>query len=360
MPRTTIQDVARAAGVSKGAASHALNGKPGVSDITRARVVEVAQQLGWQPDFAARALSRSSVGSFGLAVARTADTLGTESFFMSLLAGMEEALAARDMGLLFQLVEDIDAECRLLERWAGQRRVDGVLLLDPRVGDPRIATLERLGIPAAVISAQVQSPAIATLVCDEGARMDLVLDHLEDQGIRRALYLGGDARFLHVVDRGRRFLGSCEQRGILAELSHGDYSEGHALRVVRECAARIEEEGTLGPTALIADNDLLAARVLRELGAHGLGVPGDVVVVALEDSLLCEVTVPQITSLRRDVAAQGRQAVELLSAAVDGRIEVRAASGGELRVRESSRLPQRPVREGDTGPTRVPTSVPSS
>lgn len=335
MPRITIQDVAREAGVSKGAASHALNGKSGVSETTRARVVLAAQQLGWRPDFAARALSRSSTGSFGLAVARTPDTIGTESFFMALLSGMEKALAARQMGLLFQLVRDIDAECHLLERWAGERRVDGVLLLDPRTEDPRLAAVAACGIPAAVISAEVRSQAVSTLECDEGERMDLVLDHLDAQGLREALYLGGDGRFLHVVRRQEHFRSSCARRGIAAATSHGDYSEDHARRVVRDLASRPRDAP---PIAVIADNDLLAARVLRELTAQGIEVPRAVAVVALEDSLLCEVTTPRITALRRDLAQQGHDAVELLAAAVQGRLAIRKASAGALHVRESSRL----------------------
>src|SRR5215217_5545683 len=87
--RKTIGDIAKAAGVSKGAVSYALNGKPGVSDVTRQRIRAIAQELGWHPSSAARALSDGRTGVLGLIVDRPARTLGIESFFMQLISGIE-------------------------------------------------------------------------------------------------------------------------------------------------------------------------------------------------------------------------------------------------------------------------------
>lgn len=341
MPRTTIADVARAAGVSKGAASHALNGKPGVSDATRARVLLRAEELGWRPDFAARALSSSSRGSYGLAVARTPDTIGTESFFMSLLAGIEEGLSARDTALVIQLVPDVAAECRVLERWAGERRVHGALLIDPRVDDLRIATVERLGIPAAVMAPVPLSDSIATLVCDEDARMDIALTHLVDRGHRRIAYLAGDAPFLHVVHRRHRFELACSELQVSGEVEHGDYSAARARDSSRHLAAH---DPGRRPTAVIADNDLLAALILGELASLGIRVPEDMAVLALEDSLLCGVTRPRLTAVARDVVAHGREMVELLGTVVSGSIRDVTAPPSTLRIRESTAAP--PGRPG--------------
>ncbi|GAA3034908.1 hypothetical protein GCM10020000_10410 [Streptomyces olivoverticillatus] len=151
--RPTIKDIARRAGVSESAVSFALNGRPGVSAATRDRVRRVAEQLGWQPSTAARALSGEGSATVGLVLARPARTLGVESFFLQLVSGVQEALAARRLGLLFQVVEDTDAECALYRRWWAEHRVDGLLVVDPRDGDPRPALLAELGLPAVLIGA---------------------------------------------------------------------------------------------------------------------------------------------------------------------------------------------------------------
>ena len=80
--RVTIRDIAERAGVSKVAVSYALNGQPGVSAATRERIVSIAEELGWYPNRAARALSGARTDACGLVLARPARTLALEPFFM--------------------------------------------------------------------------------------------------------------------------------------------------------------------------------------------------------------------------------------------------------------------------------------
>src|SRR5689334_24665510 len=93
--RPTIADIARRAGVSTGAVSYALNGQPGVSPATRQRILAIADEIGWRPSHAARALSASRAHAVGLVIARPARWLGVEPFFMQFLAGLEAELSGR-------------------------------------------------------------------------------------------------------------------------------------------------------------------------------------------------------------------------------------------------------------------------
>jgi DNA-binding LacI/PurR family transcriptional regulator len=104
MKRPTIADIAAQAGVSTGAVSYALSGQPGVSAATRARIVAIAHEVGWQPNVAARSLSVSRAHAVGLVIARPARILGVEPFFMQFIAGLEAELSARSTALLLQVV----------------------------------------------------------------------------------------------------------------------------------------------------------------------------------------------------------------------------------------------------------------
>jgi len=115
--RVTIADIALRAGVSKGAVSYALNGRPGISEVTRQRILKIADDLGWYPNSAARALSGARAGACGLVLARPARTLAFETFFMELIAGIEMELSSRSVGLTLQVVHDLEPKWRLRRWW---------------------------------------------------------------------------------------------------------------------------------------------------------------------------------------------------------------------------------------------------
>src|SRR5690349_21898889 len=146
--RPTIADVARRAGVSATAVSFAVNDRPGVSPETRERILEVARELGWRPSASARALTEARARAIGLVLARDAKQLEVDAFFVRFLSGIEQALTAADFALLLQLVPGgAAAALPAYERLAAAGRVDGFLLTDVEVEDPRFALLETMGMP---------------------------------------------------------------------------------------------------------------------------------------------------------------------------------------------------------------------
>ncbi len=151
MKRPTIADIAQRAGVTKAAVSFALNGQPGVSAATRERILAIAQEIGFQPNSAARALTAGKAEAFGLIIDRPARTLGSEPFFMQLVSGIQVELTRQRVTLLFTMAEDQDAEIEMYRQWWAQRRVDGVFVVDLQVNDRRIAVLEELHMPAVVV-----------------------------------------------------------------------------------------------------------------------------------------------------------------------------------------------------------------
>ena len=153
--RVTIKDIAREAGVSKGAVSYALNDRPGLADTTRERILRIADELGWRPNSAARSLSASRANACGLVLARPARTLAVEGFFPEFLAGVESELSPRSISLNLQLATDVAAEVEVYRRWWAEHRVDGVLLLDLREDDPRVSALAEMGLPAVVVGGPV-------------------------------------------------------------------------------------------------------------------------------------------------------------------------------------------------------------
>jgi DNA-binding LacI/PurR family transcriptional regulator len=335
--RVTIRDIAQRAGVSKVAVSYALNGRPGVSADTRARVLAIAHELGWYPNRAARALSAARADAVGLVLARPARTLALEPFFMEFIAGVERELSARSIALTLQLVHDIDQELAVYRRWWGEHRVDGVLMVDLRVDDPRVDELVRLGLPAVVVGGPLENGALPAVWHDEGSVIVEAVQYLGALGHRRLAQVTGVAEFVHTVQRAEAFRRTTAELGIEALVVETDYSAEQGARATRKLLSSPEP-----PTAIVYDSDLLAVTGLGVAQQMGFGVPDDLSIIGWDDSLISQVVHPPLTALTRDIEAFGIAAAKRLLATVDGEAEGDVETvRGELTPRGSTALARR-------------------
>lgn len=335
--RPTIADIAERAGVSAGAVSYALNGRPGVSEETRDRVLEVARQVGWTPNNAARALTGVGVATVGMVITRAASVLGAEPFFMSFIAGIEEVLAEKDFALLLQVSPHPEQELDTYQRWWSGRRVDGVFVVDLRVDDPRLARLSELGLPAVVVGDPEHAGALPSVWSDDAAAVWEATAHLAALGHRRIAHVSGPEHLVHTGVRAAAFRESGRRHGVEVVQRSTDYS----LEAGTAAAASLLG-GADAPTALVFDNDLMAVSAVHIAHEMGLEVPGDVSILAWDDSPLCRLTSPPLSAMSRDVAAYGSAAARLLLATIAGeRVEPVRSSVPHL-VDRGSLGPARP------------------
>ncbi|MFC7244507.1 LacI family DNA-binding transcriptional regulator [Catellatospora aurea] len=314
MKRVTIADIARAAGVSKGAVSYALNGRPGVSEETRRRILAVAEQFGWHPSSAARALSDGRTGVLGMIVDRPARTLGIESFFMQLISGIEATLSARDVSLLMQVTEDREREMATYRRWWAQRRVDGVIIVDLRRDDPRVPLLEELNMPCVVIGGPHGLGTLPGVWSDEVAVTTSVVEYLAALGHRRIARVAGLADLWHTSVRGQAVADSADRVGLTDVTTvYTDYTGEEGARATRALLSRRPS-----PTAIVYDNDTMAVAGLGVAHEMGISVPHQLSIVAWDDSPLCQLLHPQLSAVSRDIAAYGAHAADQLLKILDG------------------------------------------
>ncbi|GAA4951847.1 LacI family DNA-binding transcriptional regulator [Streptomonospora halophila] len=314
MRRPTIADIAQAAGVSKGSVSYALNGRPGVSEATRVRVLSIAEELGWAPSTAARALSDGRADAIGLVVDRPARTIGLEPFFMELMSGVQTALSEISTSLLLQVAADQEHEIRTYRQWHAQRRVDGVLVVDLLSGDRRPAALAEIGLPAVVVGGPLPDAAQPFVWSDDAAWTAMALRHLADLGHRRVARVAGPPALLHTSRRTRAFEEAAAELGLERHtVVHADYTDEAGADATRRLLS-----GVPRPTALMFDNDLMAVAGLSVAQEMGFALPADLSVVAWDDSPLCRMTRPPLTAIGRDVKGYGEQAARVLLELVAG------------------------------------------
>jgi DNA-binding LacI/PurR family transcriptional regulator len=335
MAKETIAGLAKRLGISKASVSYALNGQPGVSEVTRRRVLDLAEELEWYPSSSARALSRSRAGAVGMVLSADPLLIGTEPYYMGLLTGIETALAEGDMALMLRMVaKDPAQERTTYERWAGERKVDGVLLFDHLHDDPRPALLNRLGLPF-VLHGAPSTPGPATFsgtTTNHTVDAATIVDHLQRH--RRIAHVSGPHTFLHEEERIRGVRERAAGYGIDVVHYEANYALDSGYDAVMSLLA-----SPVGPpvTAMVFGNDLMSMGGLLALRELGLRCPEDLAIVSWDDSLHCRLASPSVTALSRNPGMQGRVAAELLLSLLEsGEVHTRSMPGGQLVVRAST------------------------
>jgi DNA-binding LacI/PurR family transcriptional regulator len=313
--RPTIAEIATRAGVSIGAVSYALNGRPGVSEKTRRHILAIADEIGWRPSVAARSLSGSRAHSVGLIIARPADTLGAEPFFMRFIAGLEGALSRERIGLFLQIVDDHAAAIDAIRLGWAERRVDGIILTDLWTSDDRIPVVEQLGIPTVIVGHPQAGSALPAVWTDDAEAVTVAVDYLVALGHRRLARVAGLAALEHTQRRIAAFRAAAAAHGLDdVEVVETDYTWEAGVRATRTLLSR-----RVRPTAILYDNDVMAAAALNVAQEMSVAVPGELSIVAGDDSQLCILVRPALTALARDIQAYGAHAATVMMDLIGGR-----------------------------------------
>lgn len=334
--RPTISDVAARAGTSKGTVSFVLNGRPGVAPATRERILAAIDDLGFQPSQVARSLSNSRADVIGLVLARTPQTLRSDSFFAPFIAGVEFGIADADNSVLLRFVGDDEGELAAYRRLAGAGRVDGVILADLRRSDPRLGLLQELSLPAVTLN-HPDTPSPFLAVCnDDTSGIKAAAHHLVELGHRRIAHVSGPMRYLHPALRDAAWRSALAEHGLeLSDSIAGDFTAEGGAQATR---ALLGPSRGQRPTAIVFDNDTMAVAGTVAAQAMGLEVPGDVSIVGFDDAELSAYVNPPLTTIRTDPFAWGESAARALLAVVKGEATTPAIHAGtsELVLRGST------------------------
>ncbi|MFI6601172.1 LacI family DNA-binding transcriptional regulator [Nonomuraea sp. NPDC050536] len=290
----TIRDVARASGVHVSTVSRAFSAPHLVNPETRNRVLAVAEELGYRPNRAARALTTGRTHNLGLIVADIANP-----FFPPLIKAAQAQARTRDYHVFVaDTDEDPQVEEELVKTLAKQ--VDGVLLCSPRLSNRAIERLA-LDVPFVLVNRRIKGLPAVLMDVPRGAR--LALEHLKGLGHRRVAVVSGPSGSWTSTEM--RTVAAGVPGLDLVYLGPNQPTEEGGLAV----AAAVADSGVTG---VLAYNDLVALGLIEGLAAAGISVPADVSVIGVDDILPGRLNRPKLTTVAMPTAAAGRMAVDLL------------------------------------------------
>ncbi|WP_307816164.1 LacI family DNA-binding transcriptional regulator [Myceligenerans indicum] len=307
-------DVARAAGVSTAVVSYALNGRRGVADTTRERVLRVADELGWRPATAARSL-RAGPGTAALVAVHDGAAGSRVASPLDLVTAASEVLDEGGVTLAVHTASTVDHAAHLMRRWWAERRYAAFVVTGLRSDDARLAALRHLPAPAVMVGCPPPSaPATwCSVTLDDTAAFAQVGEFLADLGHRRVAMLTGADGLLATRRRAAALGGALASEGIdfHAASGHGVDRAAAAVGTLLSSASR--------PTAVVTDDDVTAGVVLDVARRLEVAVPWELSVVAGADAPACRLTTPSLTAVPYPVERLGQAVGQaLLEALGDG------------------------------------------
>lgn len=310
--RTTIADVARAAGVSKAAVSFAFNTPERLSADTVTRIRSIATTLDYRPDPVARMLAQRRTWTIGILTPQGLDVIFTNPYFGEFSAGV--ATAAEAAGLAIQFISPLHGS---LTRAVDRASVDGIIAVGLGADHPEVGQIRRSGIPFVVVDSTALPDEPGVEVDDE-AGAAVAAEHLLALGHRDFLVIGIEPpSAATTMEPGgvtaRRLAGyRAALRAAGVELADGALVVGPASMEGGIEAFRRAWASGRRPTAVLAMSDAMAIGTMRAARELGLRVPGDLSIVGYDDVDVAQYTDPPLTTVHQPIRRKGEEAVRLL------------------------------------------------
>lgn len=300
--RVTLHDVAQAAGVSAQTVSRVVNGQPGVSNELRAEIMNIVEQMGYQPNRAAQMLQRQR--SYLLEVILV--DLNYPGEIGNMLDQVAVTARTHGYGMLFSSVNSTDLEATLKAAVANQ--VDGFILLahSLNIADEDMLRLSQ-GLPFVRMGDQ-QGMSLPSVSYDFRAGTRMAVEHLIELGHREIAEISGPLNQINARVRHEEWQNVMQEHDLKPGPSViGDYGMREGYEAARRLIALDEPF-----TAIFAGNDDQALGILHGLREHGLSVPQDVSIVGFDDAQHAEFLYPPLTTVGLDFRKQGLLTVKYL------------------------------------------------
>jgi DNA-binding LacI/PurR family transcriptional regulator len=317
----TLEDVAKAAGVSRATVSGVINNIRNADPALYSVVWDAVAAIGFVPNQVPRRPVTRRFGPIALIVSegatRTADDpflsrFAGDPFFGRMLGGILGVLRPLGIQVPLRLAGDADARAQLIgDLRAGH--LDGVLAISLHPRDDLARRLVDSGVPAVLFGRPAESLPISYVDVDHQAAAKLAADRLVDHGCRSIATIAGSLDMPAGQDRLNAFRAAMARRGIAyVPCAEGCYTQESGERAMEQLLAEVPRVD-----GVFVANDLMAQGALLVLRDHGRRVPADVIVVGFDDSSAALASRPPLTTVRQPVEEMAAEMARMLLARLE-------------------------------------------
>ncbi len=327
MGNPTIYDVSRLSGVSTATVSRAFSEPERVKESTRHRVYAAASALHYQPSAIARAMARQRTDKLAFIICKKGATI-LDEFYAGICEGVLRCANSMEYQLLVSTAED-------WQRSPQSKQIEGAILAGDAQPD-LIVELQRQNVKVVLANHIAPGFDLPCIVADERDGVRQALEHLVLRGHHKIDMLAGRFSSYITSERYNAFIAAMKGLGLSIEESNVTMCDRDIESATRAALELLNRPGR--PSAVFAFNDVLAAGVMKAARRLGLSLPDDLAVVGFDDSTICALLEPALTSVHVDCRRMGELCMERMTALLSGAEDVPRLTvvPVELHVRHST------------------------
>ena len=313
--KVTIKDIARLANVSHTTVSRALNDKSRICKETKEKILSIAKELNYRPDFIARSLVSKRTRTLGLVITTIANP-----FYTELAQGIEAT--ANELGyniILCCTRSDLSTERQFIDMLRS-KGVDGIIFTSAHINDPNIAALTDEGFPMVLVNRRTYLPIVKERVdyvgIDNVRGGFLAVEHLIRLGHERIGVIGGSSESsvgFERVEGSKRALEAYGLREMGNYFLEGDFLKGSGFQ-----GGKTFIKMTDPPTAVFATNDHMALGAYEAILGEGLQIPEGIALVGFNDIEFSAIRGVELTTIGQKKYEMGTLAVNMLVKRIEG------------------------------------------
>jgi LacI family transcriptional regulator len=303
----TIYDVAREANVSMATVSRVVNGNPNVKPVTRKKVLEVIERLGYRPNAVARGLASKKTTTVGVIIPDISNI-----FFAELARGIEDIATMYKYNIILSNSDqNKEKELHLFNTMLG-KQVDGIVFMGGNVTAEHVEEFEKSPVPIVLAGSIEESKKIPSVNIDyEQAVYDSVKEFIEKGHKHIAFVVGPLHEPKNAEKKLKGYKRALEEAGIAFRedlIFEGDYTYDSGLEAFEKLLESSER-----PTAILVGSDEMALGVVHGAEDKGFTIPDDFEIITSDNTRLALMVRPQLTTIVQPLYDIGAVAMRLLT-----------------------------------------------
>ena len=315
--KINIKEIARRSGYSTATVSRVLNNKGPVKEETKRRILQIAQEHDYIPNPIARSLSRKKTDTIGVILPELID-----EFFMDILRGIDEE--AYNAGK-YIMVSSSHSQRNIIEtlfEFMASGRVDGVILMAPKMREEVSAIIRKSKRPVVVLNGHREMDNIVSFNIDNYHGAYSVIEHLIGHGYKNIGMIQGPKGNCDAEERFRGFKGALKKNNLPlhdSSIVAGDFTARSGYYGFTRLMSQSQK-----PEAIFAANDMMATGAYEAARNSHIKIPQDVAIVGFDDVYLSQLLVPRLTTVHVPIIELGQKAIRYLIKMINGEVDAKS------------------------------------